>query len=66
MTLPCMGGSVQHSQSPIKAKGGAVMNGSRFPFCPGVDRKMEGPYLKYGWHNSPIFNRADISHLLNR
>jgi hypothetical protein len=56
-----MGGSVQHSQSPIKAKGGAVMNGSRFPFRPGVDRKMEGQCLKYGRHYSPMLNRAEIT-----
>src|SRR6202011_6162091 len=32
-----LGGSVQPSQSPIKAEGGAVMGESRFPFCSEVD-----------------------------
>jgi hypothetical protein len=27
----------KHSQSPVEAEGGAVMVGTKFPLCPGVD-----------------------------
>ena len=35
--LPLDQAGAQHSRSPVEAEGGAVMVGTRFPLCPGVD-----------------------------
>jgi len=62
MMLPLDQAGAQHSQSPMDAEIGTVMEFIRFPSCPGVDRKMELRTLpvKYGQNHSPILNRAEI------
>jgi hypothetical protein len=35
--LPLDQAGAQHSRSPVEAEGGAVMVGTKFPLCPGVD-----------------------------
>lgn len=38
---PALGGSMQHSQSPNVAEGGAVMANTRFPLCRQSDIKLK-------------------------
>ena len=68
--LPLDQAGAQHSQSPMDAELGAVMEFIRFPLCPGVDRKMElrTLALKYGQHRSPILNERRFTgrKILNR